>query len=317
MLISVVIGGKPECTDWVTTSDKFGADYITSKAYNQKIRLGRNVDDKLISIISESRDFGCLFAQTFDIAENIDLGINNRNLNLTLLNHHQSDDEDVIHSDPDIISIVIDNSKYKMIAYNANNNDIIHTTKKREFSQGAHGYVDKYQTAILRTIIYKDNQHIINFTLYDINTGKFMYVNVYVDFSGEASFELIDINNGKKVKALTRELKKHLYFRVDVGRNELLSNTYITTSEMAGKVEELIKDRIPNYQIIELDNYDPNDESTKEILKKALIDERIRVVTEVGVRLDKEFSKAYKLLYVFDLVIEKDDSFKLKCIKSN
>lgn len=317
MLTSVIIGG-PEVgvAQWQVSSDKYGNDYISNRDYNIRLRLGRNVDDKLDMAYQHENRGDRIFGYTYNIANNISIGSNNKNLNLTLLNYYSKEDDEsgIIHSDEDIIALVVDNSRYKLLGYNAKGVEIIQTAKKRAYSDGK--YEDKYQTAICKTFIIDSHQRVMQLTLLDLDDNKFWYVNIYVDPDGKITDDFTPITNNKKLQSLKRAVDKHLYFKVEVKRNTLLTNTYITTSKRYDEVVELTKD-IPNAQVVTLDDYDPQDETTAKMLQELLVDDRVKMITEVGVRLDKYFSKTYKLLYVFDLITDEDGSFKLRCIKSN
>lgn len=318
--MSVIIGHTNVDNNWKVDSDKYGNAFILNESIRQKIKIGKNVTDKL-DLIDEVKseltaDLGAssYAASCYDIAEHTFISNNNKNMNLSLMNFvSKSEVLNEQHCDDNILYITISNDMYTLIKYDNMDNEIVQTYRKSKKYQGC-AITFKYYDCNLFSMYCKNKE-----------IDKFVELRVSVDKAGKVCVketEIIDKNILKGLKKQCERSENGRHFKVTAESGKLLTSTYVIDSEYVEQVTELVKD-IPNSNIIVIEGgsdafRDDWDDEHKEALDKALtqgiVDNRVRAITCIGLTIPYEYYKKYSLIYVFNYNME---TSQLSCVKSN
>lgn len=304
MLYSVILGNLKDSeinNSWTLTNDDYKNTFITNKSIRQKIRLSKNVEKKLDEIKTDSQN-----TAIYKIARNSFLSNNNKNMNLSLMNFWTSDENiRKEHIDDNVLYVTFLNKDYTLLDYITYRNEVIQTYRQKDIYQGL-------------AISFKDTkEYKFSMYAYDKRNKKYVDIGIYFDDNGKLIVkENIDTTFAGKMK----NSKKLRHFRIDV--NEFPTNTFIVDK----KYEEIMKEKIsniPNFNIITLEdgikdlndnNSDEFKNSLHELFTESIVNNRVRAITTVGVKLPKTFCRTYNILYLFDYDIKNEI---LKCIKSN
>lgn len=312
MLYSVIIGdGNSGLTnDWTLSNDSYDNTFISNESIRQRIRLGKKVNKKLDNVYSDEK------SAAYEIATNTFLSNNNKNMNLSLMNFWtQNPEVNANHIDDNILYITFLNKDYRMIEYKVYNREVIQTYRNRGEYQG-----------LAITFKALDTFDVVMFTMLakDLKNNNFVEINVSIDENGKIKTTYDEIVNPDVINDCKFRLKKlgtrFHHFMMDV--DGFPTNTFIIDNKYAEKIKDLLI-AVPNAQVISLiggsaafddDITDEEKESVREILQACIVDQRVRAITTVGIRLPKTFCKTYNILYHFNYDIKNN---KLTCVKSN
>lgn len=308
MLISMILGNNIDGlnNDWNLTTDTYGNTFIVNDSIRQRIRLGKNVK-KVLNKICDSNNIAAYTLPTSTFLSN-----NNKNMNLSLMNFWSQDNEvKANHVDDNILYITFPNKDFKMVEYHTDYK-VLQTYRKKGEYQGL-GIVFTHADGVLFTMKAQD-----------LNDKTMVEIVVTLDENGNMDVNYNTIEDKKEVGRLIGKMKKfgprvpHFVMSVD----KLPTNTFIIDDDYSDAVKELLND-IPNAQVISLiggteafseDRTDEENNAVDELMKKHIVDERVRAVTAIGVRLPKTFCRTYNILYLFNYDMETGE---ITCVRSN
>lgn len=308
MLISMILGNDINGlnNEWNLTTDTYGITFIANESIRQRIRLGKNVKKVLKKVCDENN------IAAYTLPTSTFLSNNNKNMNLSLMNFWSQDPEvKENHVDDSILYITFMNKDYKMIEYTTAC-EVLQTYRKKGEYQGL-------------ALVFKHAEGVI-FTMkaQNLNDKSFEDIVVSLDENGNMSVAYDTIEDKHEIGRLVNKMKKFgpkvPHFVMDV--DKFPTNTFIIDEKYVNDVADLLND-IPNAQIITLiggsaafadDLTDEEKASVDALMKKHIVDERVRAVTTIGVRLPKTFCKTYNILYLFNYDIENN---KITCVRSN
>ena len=319
MLYSVVLGEPEKITnEWSLVEDKYGNKFISNDSIRGKIRLGKSVEEKLerkftgTLVASDNSDEGDLGTECgYEVAEDVFLSNNNKNMNLTYLKYNP--DNGKAHKDDDVLFLTLSQDTYTLYTYNTFDNSIIQTYKRKDQFNGC---VIKFQTN------EGEVKKVIHLGVYNKQTEKFNTIDISVDDDG-TNVEIhdhVEKEEYDKLRAIAGKKKWGSLFRIRVPQNSLVTNTYIVKEKYVPFIETATE-KIKNAEIFSVD-----DESTlnvaefKRDFSEYVEKNRIRMVTFIGLYAPKDFAREYKFLYMFNIDPEKiddDGNFRVNCIKSN
>ena len=315
MLSNVIFGNQNDVNHkWETITDNYGNAFIVNESISQKIRLGSRVEPKLEKIADSPR------AVTYAIPENIFISNNNKNMNVSFMNYWTKNEEEAEERhDDNIVYITIMNADYKLINYDTKYN-IVQTYKKKGLYNGLAIVVpeepenEDEETKSRRTVFTMQAK--------DLKLNKFVTVSVDIEADGTVSTIQYPIEDRKLLNETRSNFKKlgdkTKSFLVSIDKYP--TSTFIVPSS---KVEDIKKigEKIPNLNIIEVEEnvftgkLSPKEKDKyKKLFTEKLVNNRIRAITTVGLRIPHDFCKEYKILYLFNYDTKTDT---IKCIKSN
>ena len=298
MLYSVILGNLENSeinNNWTLANDDYNNTFITNVSIRQKIRLGKNVEKKLNEIKNNSQN-----TAIYKIAKNTFLSNNNKNMNLSLMNFWSSDENiRKEHIDDNVLYVTFLNKDYSLLDYTSYDNEVIQTYRQKDVYQGL-------------AISFKDTkEYKFSMYLYDILNKRYVDVDVFFDNDGKFNVKTeIDPSSAGRLK----KNKKPMHFKMNIKR--FPTNTFLVNKKYE---EEMINQtsNIPNVNIITIDGEikDLRDNnSLHKLFTESIVNNRVRAITTVGVKLPKTFCRTYNILYLFDYDIESE---WIKCIKSN
>lgn len=309
MLLSMILGDQSAgiTNEWTLTTDSYDNTFISNESIRQRIRLGKKVKKKFANVYKTEN------AVCYEIAENTFLSNNNKNMNLSLMNFWSQDPEvKANHKDDSVLYITFLNSDYKMLDYSTHGYEVIQTYRKKGVYQGL-------------AITFKECEGVI-FTMLakDLVNNAFVEVNVSLDSTGNITTTQDVITDKNEVNTCKNKIKKignkiH-HFMMDV--DGFPTNTFIIDDKYAAEMTDLLKN-VPNAQVISLiggskafaeDTTDEEKAAIETLMQNQIVNERVRAVTTVGVRLPKTFCRTYSILYLFNYDIANN---RLTCVKSN
>lgn len=309
MLLSIILGDQKTgvTNDWSLTTDSFDNTFISNESIRQRIRLGKKVEKKLETAFSSSNMKG------FHIAEKIFFSNNNKNMNLSLMNFWSKDKEEMNkHKDEHILYITFLNKNYKMIKYDTKGLDVIQTYRKKDEYQG------------LAVVIKELGEEVFIMYAKDLLMNRFVKISITVAEDGKLTTSKSVIENKDEISNLKESLKKlgkrNNHFLISL--QGIPTSTFIIDSKYKEEIESFAKE-VPYANIIVLEagsnSFDENrSEEEKEALdnmfKESLVDNRVRAITTVGVKIPYNFFRQYNILYVFNYDIKNNT---ISCLKSN
>ena len=306
MLYSILIGGNTSATnDWILTNDNYDNTFISNTSIRQRIKLGKNVKKTLSDCHSfhevDEDSVTPVYSYTeYKLPERIFISNNNKNMNLNLLNFF-STEKDVMdnHVDDDIAYITL-SPDLIVVRYENFSNKIVQTYHGKDYK----GIAVKFSSEI--------NLCIMSITVKDVNTNTFKNISVFINNEHNLEVSITPITCEAYLKDIN-EMKinpKGTYFVLDL-KEEMPTYTYITNTKCEEYLLEALNMRgVEKYNIITIGRDGFRD---KDLFKGELVDQRIRAVTSVGVKLNPSFLKENNILYVFNYDIRNDE---IKCIKS-
>ena len=301
MLYSVILGNQSTISnDWSVEKDTYGNTFFRNDTIRQKIRVGEKVLSENIKLVDQSSSIN-----KYEMPERTFFSNNNKNMNISLMNFYSKDPKKLEEYKSDnLLFVTINDENYKLMDYDARGNMIMQTYHKKQAYQGC---CIKFSPNVT------DHEGILIMDLLEEKTGKLVSVEISVDTDGTLSKVSSNIDDLETIERYTRIVVKNKKyqrrFRIEVPVGDLITSTYVTTSENEDVMKDITKN-IPNANVIVVDpdNLDEN------MLKEEITDKRVRAITTAGVKLPKSFCQDYNILYLF----EYDFKFNnLKCLKSN
>lgn len=308
MLVSMILNNHDNSinNEWKLSTDAYNNTFIANESIRQRIRLGKNVKKTLEKVCEAEH------VAAYKLPESTFLSNNNKNMNLSLMNFWSQDHEvKANHLDDNILYITFMNKDYKMIEYSTGY-EVLQTYRKKGEYQGL-------------AIVFKTAEgRIFTMKAQDLRDKTFVEITVDVDSEGNMTANYTTIEDKHEIGNLVNKLKKFgprvPHFVMDV--DKLPTNTFIIDDGYADAVKDLLND-IPNAQVISLiggseafseDRTDEEKKSVDELMKKHIVDERVRAITTIGVRLPKTFCRTYNILYLFNYDMETN---RITCVRSN
>lgn len=302
MLYSITLGvPNSDNNKWRVQTDSYGSSYISNESLRQRIKFGKNVKNELA--MKEEGDYS-----VYELPMNIFFSNNNRNMNLNIVNFWSKDKKVVEnHKDDSILYVTVPTDNFRMLEYSIDS--------KSEIVQTYHNSNIYVGCAVTVT---EDSDSII--TIKGINTeNKQFSITTIGVVDGKVVTNVSTTVSRDDIKKLSRLAQKYteysLGFKMFVHPGKLLTKTYIVGESEYAKVLELTRG-IKDCAIIALseNKVDEFADEDKEAFKEALIDRGIRAITLCNVTLPKTFCKEFKILYMFNLDLEKKS---IKCVRSN
>ena len=315
MLISTILGNSDAVkNEWEISKDQYGTVYIANDDIKQRIRLAKNVEEKLEKISSSAN------MAEYELPSSVVFSNSNRNMNLSIINFWSKDEKTrEEHEDSNIAYVTLINENYKLISYELTDGvKIVQTYCRRDLLQGC---------ALLFDGIDRD---IILLRCKDLKQNRFVDIVVAVDENGTPYTNKFVAEQGSdELKKIKSEFKyvanKFIHFKMTCTPGQLPTNTFIVngaSEELVNDVKDMTK-AIKNAVILTLPagNASFSDKCTEEeaaavhdMFQQNLVDARVRAITTVGIRLPRGFYKDYRILYHYDI---NPDSGEIRCIKSN
>jgi len=308
MLLSMILGDQNTgiTNEWNMVTDSYGNAFISNESIRQRIRLGKNVKKVLDKVYENNGVVG------YNMANTTFLSNNNKNMNLSLMNFWSKDPEvKANHKDDNVLYITFLNKDYKMIEYSTGY-EVIQTYRKKDEYQGL-------------AVVFKDCQNIIfKMKALKLETNEFVEIIVSGDENFIISSQCSTITDKRLINILKGKMKKLgnrvNHFVMDVDR--FPTNTFIIDDKYAEQMESLLS-TIPNAHIISLiggsaafaeERTEDEKAAINALMQSQIVDERVRAVTTIGVKLPKTFCRTYNILYLFNYDIENN---RITCVKSN
>ena len=302
MLYSVILRDSDLNNDWTLSKDNYGNEFFANESIHQRIRLGKNVEPTLKEVKVDGN------YKSYQIPSSMFFSNNNKNMNLNIVNFWTKNAaEKKSHVDQDIMYVTVSTKNFKMLEYSvADRINIIQT----------YHMVNTYVGCALT--VTGDNDSVITIKGFDTETKRFCIYTLGIT-NGEVVTKETNIVPRDEVKKLASLNKKYsnfsLGFKMITNPGKLLTKTYIINEKDFSKIQEItanIKDAV----IISISDPDVKSfsDEDKEELKKIILDNNIRAVTTCNVNLPKTFCKDFKILYMFNYDIERNN---LTCTRSN
>lgn len=315
MLISTILGNSDAIeNEWEISKDHYGTVYIANDDIKQRIRLAKNVEEKLEKISSSAN------MVEYELPSSVVFSNSNRNMNLSIINFWSKDEKKrEEHEDSNIAYVTLINENYKLISYElAEGVKIVQTYCRRDLLQGC---------ALLFDGIDRD---IIFLRCKDLKQNRFVDIVVAVDENGTPYTNKFVAEQGSdELKKIKSEFKyvsnKFIHFKMTCTPGQLPTSTFIVngaSEDLVKEVEDMTK-AIKNAVILTLPagNASFSDKCTEieaaavhDMFQQNLVDAKVRAITTVGIRLPRGFYKDYRILYHYDI---NPDSGEIRCIKSN
>lgn len=344
MILSTIVGDQNTDikNEWTVESDKYKNTFITNSTIRQRIRLGKHVSNKLKKVYSNAYSTGYKLdnedveevvgeVSGYNCQNNIIFSNSNKNMNLSIIKFWSKDAEEVKnHKDTNILYVTLINKNYKLLTYAlyGDQPQIIQTYRRSIVSDDSSSVA--YQgCAIEFPSIESDTPvDILVMTAKDFKLNRYVKITISVDKDYHVLINKSIIEDKKerqKLGAINGKMKKGMVqFYITCPSGYLPTSTFIvngTNEDLVNDVAELAEK--VNGTVLSLpagqDSFtDKMNEEEKtaiyDMFDKAFDNGRIRAVTTVGVRLPFEFSRKYKLLYIFDL---NPDTGVITCVRSN
>lgn len=350
MLGSVFIGsvdGNPQ-DNWSVIKDDYDNVYLSSDIIKQRIRIGKNVkplcNEDSTQVLQFSDNGGEIASATFDISGSTIISNNNKNMTLTLMNYWNPDSKKLAaHYDDSIVYVTLDATQYRLLSYSLELEGIkvINTFRRRDSNSPKGKNFDKYfgcaiiipgniikemksRTTVDNTVISKTIMSLVVKDMKAVNETKRISVDlIYDENSPERGYIPLYINSYKEdvsaeeEREIRQKNKKYARFDISVPLGTLLTNTYITSPAKEQLTREIVRN-VPNAEVIVLDEpFSLKNKKQRKLFDEKITNNRIRAVTTHGVTLEKDFIKAYKQLYVFEIAAVDKDTFTLIAVKTN
>ena len=315
MLLSTIIGDQTTVSnDWTIEHDSYDNRYLANESLRQKIRMGKNTEEKLDRVFSSAN------MASYEISDNIVFSNSNKNMNLLMLNFFSKDPEErKNHKDQHILYVTMSIKNYMLTSYELIGDGIIVQTYRRK---------GEFQGCAIQ--FTELNQELMVIYAKDFEMNRFVKIYVSVDGKGRAQVDKLQISDREELKKARKKYRNLTkgnrlnHFKMSCPDDWLPTSTYIVNGLEEGLVDA-VKDltkEIHNVSIMVLpagdrtftDGTDEEKEALDNMFKEALIDERVRAVTVVGARLPYDFCKKYKILYLFAI---DDNTGGFVCLKSN
>ena len=315
MLLSTIIGDQTTVSnDWTIEHDSYDNRYLANESLRQKIRMGKNTEEKLDRVFSSAN------MASYEISDNIVFSNSNKNMNLLMLNFFSKDPEErKNHKDQHILYVTMSIKNYMLTSYELIGDGIIVQTYRRK---------GEFQGCAIQ--FTELNQELMVIYAKDFEMNRFVKIYVSVDGEGRVQVDKLQISDREELKKARKKYRNLTkgnrlnHFKMSCPDDWLPTSTYIVNGLEEGLVDA-VKDltkEIHNVSIMVLpagdstftDGTDEEKEALDNMFKEALIDERVRAVTVVGARLPYDFCKKYKILYLFAI---DDNTGGFVCLKSN
>lgn len=295
MLLYTKIVGRmtPMNATWGTFVDDYDNTFINNPSLKQKIKISKNVSDNLICKLSEP-DTSC-----YEIDDIVRFGVSNKNLNLSLIKAKAPK-----YADENLCYFII-------------------------YGWGVKGYKLHGKTKILQTLSGGYKRYHRGCVLSFDNTDEVLMTVKVQKYKNSG----IDVYDLKCVDGII-EFVPHAVSSDDADAVDNwydVDRFYVTTVQgkiptaailvnsattppcaLVDDVHECVKDvknaaivPLPGSGCFEKSNFtDEENEAIERALTEALLKERNRAITLVGIKgIPKEFFKKYKISYVFELDI--------------
>jgi len=316
MLLSCVLGDQSKVSnDWSIVENDYGDKLISNESIKQKIRLGKNVASKCEKVYSSAATAG------YDIASNIILTNNNKNMNLNILNFWSKDKEErKKHVDSNICYVTLVSNNYQLLNYETD--EVIAQTYRYKGNDD--------QAAVQGCAIRFDKPGVtlIKIGVFDKVVNRYTTITVDVDDEYKLHVEK-NSNLTKEETDVLKDVKKKLgrrmvHFLISCPEGYLPTSTYIVNGLVEGlsdKVAELT-DSVKNAQILVLPSGDNSFKANnkeeiqaiKDMFNEHIVNERVKAVTLIGVDLPVDICREFKILYQFKF---NEDTNLIECIRSN
>ena len=315
MLLSTIIGDQTTVSnDWTIEHDSYDNRYLANESLRQKIRMGKNTEEKLDRVFSSAN------MASYEISDNIVFSNSNKNMNLLMLNFFSKNPEErKNHKDQHILYVTMSIKNYMLTSYELIGDGIIVQTYRRK---------GEFQGCAIQ--FTELNQELMVIYAKDFEMNRFVKIYVSVDGEGRVQVDKLQISDREELKKARKKYRNLTkgnrlnHFKMSCPDDWLPTSTYIVNGLEEGLVDA-VKDltkEIHNVSIMVLpagdstftDGTDEEKEALDNMFKEALIDERVRAVTVVGARLPYDFCKKYKILYLFAI---DDNTGGFVCLKSN
>jgi hypothetical protein len=324
MLLSCILGDQSKVSnDWEIITDEYENVFIANDSIRQRIRLGKKVADTLNKVYSSANTAGYEMISGYEIAQNIVFSNNNKNMNLSLLGFWSKNrNEKKNHVDKHIVYVTLVSKNYLLLGYDEKDNRIIQTYRKLDKN-------DPDATLQGCGIEYNAfGTDVISLRVWDISANRYALITISTDEEGKLLINKdydLDKSEFKEMKNIRKNLGKRLvHFKITCKKGYLPTSTYIVNGLVEGlaeKVQELTAD-VPNAQIIVLpagdttfkDGTEEEIAAINDMFDEALLQNRIKAVTLIGVSLPPDYCRKYKLLYQFRF---NENTERIECIRSN
>ena len=326
MLLSLVLGDQtsPVNNDWEKSVDSYGGHFIENTSIRQRIRLGKNVADKLELAYSSSN------AKGYEIAKNIFFSNNYKNMNINVINYRAQEENEEPHVDDHLLYVTMLNKNYELLDYDVKGYQVVQTYRKRDSHQGLAILLDD-----LDDIDFSDKDVdilVLTIGAFDISRNRIVDIDVYLTTNYRLEVNIGDVLDRGRLKDLRKIHKEHRFHHFVLSVRNLPTNTFLVDSEVSDddlkRIVEGIDNEanvliIPEGQRLFFDIEKAREEKRElteaqigvmKMLNDLVVNERVRAVTLVNVKVPKTFCREYSLLYLFQYSLDSDTFF---CVKSN
>jgi hypothetical protein len=343
MILSTILGNQKIINnDWSIVTDDYGNKFIANDSIRQRIRLGKNVKDELTKVFSSANMAGYELADVtsvdeskvgessgYDCAKKIIFSNSNKNMNLSLINFWSKNKKDMNdHEDTNLLYLTLVSSNYKMISYElAQNVQIIQTYRKGITKTDKNDeQSEAYQGCAIE--FSENGYELIHIKAKDFKANRFVELVVATDETGRVIVNKTIIEDKAETKNLNTQFGKlknrMVHFAMTCPAGYLPTSTFIVDGSNEDLVDDVVKmvEPIANACVLSLPAgnstfNNPTEYTTEaidQLFTERLLNERIRAVTTVGIKLPYDFCKKYKILYIFDL---NPNTGEIVCVRSN
>lgn len=304
MIYSILVGNQEKIkADFEFKKDDYGNLYFGNIDIRQRIRLNKKMTEDQFSSFHSAAEQKCYHIPRLSFISN-----NNKNMNLSLLNFYSKDKKEMAEKqEDDIVYLTLIDSSYILLDYDARQNEIIQTYHKNNSHRGCVIKLNPNAQA---------GDEIIYLTARDIKMSRIVGISLIISTEDKRITVYKSVlEEAKEINYYNDLLEKKPYFskffRVEPDLGKLMTSTYITDAKNEKFTMDLVKD-IPNANVLVIDP--KRIKEFDSMFKESIMNERIKAVTTVGIKLPNDFCKKYQVSYLFDF----DTKFKtLKCLKSN
>lgn len=316
ILYNVVLGNlKIAPNAWSHITDDFGNHFIAKDDIHSRIRIDNKVDDRTYPELGELKPvWASNNMQCYNILNGTRYVTNNRNMNPVLLNS-----KEYVNGDDQIVIYLTVSNNYAIARFNTSHR-ILQTYHKSNMFQGC--------AIVLNTKDRANDNRIISISVHDRKKNQYSQFNISFmkDDLNKIEIHRKSITNKEQLETIKEQTTKfnnrYMGFKIITKQDDLLTNTYITSTKFKDDIIKATKGLKTNIITIDPEQIRTaetnNDIETLDNITAMLQNEfeanKIKAITQCGVSLPIDMIRKLKLLYVFNY----DAKNKiLSCRKSN
>lgn len=342
-LFSVVLTDSDKYNNhWSIEKDQYNNDIVLNPSTNQKIKIGKYLVPTLTNVC-EGGDIKIKYANgesyssaVYDFSDDGHYVLNKKNYTITMIKNSDKDDTDYSNTHLMYVTIPTDVTKVVDATVNLEYAEII-STYRNSGMLGAVIRIDASKFPNESDLLSEENSQFDSYYSYyrrnEVKIGEFVLYNQETDtvekrviiLNRHFSVVLVDrsvITSGRYIEEANKMKERNFYRKLTISPSkEVRTSVYIVSDKKIEEFEKITsKDKaFDDILIIGVDpkifKYGSEEDKVKfdQVMKDHVLNNKVRAITVVGVKLTKEIYTKYKISICFSHDIS---SGVIRCVKS-